>query len=150
MNPNAPVSKIMTTKLVTVYPEDPMHLIDQIFHENDFHHLPVVEKGQILAGIISREECYRVMHLLSLQNLSGTFVSNGLAEQLTAKDIMTHYPLCLDPEDSVGLAADIFLTNKFHALPIVDDGVLAGIITTHDLLKYSFQSPIEKRESIPN
>ena len=54
---------------------------------------------------------------------------------------MTEFPMHLDPEDSIGLAADTFLANKFHALPIVEDQVLVGLITTHDLLKYSFESP---------
>jgi acetoin utilization protein AcuB len=55
---------------------------------------------------------------------------------------MTKYPLQLSPDDTVGLAADIFLANKFHALPIVDDGQLVGIVTAHDLLSYSFSSPV--------
>ncbi len=42
-----------------------------------------------------------------------------------------------------GLAADIFLANKFHALPIVEDGILIGLVTSHDLLQYSFESPVE-------
>lgn len=51
---------------------------------------------------------------------------------------MTPYPIQLDPDDSIGLAIDIFLANKFHALPIVEDGALLGIVTTHDLLEYAF------------
>ncbi len=47
--------------------------------------------------------------------------------------------MVLEPEDTVGLAADIFLANKFHALPIVEDDVLTGILTIHDLLAYSYK-----------
>ena len=56
---------------------------------------------------------------------------------------MTKLPMFLSPEDSIGLAADIFMANKFHALPVVDDNQLIGIITTHDLLAYSFESAVE-------
>ena len=56
---------------------------------------------------------------------------------------MTKDPMILDPEDSIGLAADVFLANKFHSLPIVEDGVLTGIVTVHDLLAFSFNSPVE-------
>ena len=52
----------------------------------------------------------------------------------------------LEPDDTIGLAADIFLANKFHALPVVEDERLVGIVTTHDLLKYSFTAVMEPLE----
>jgi CBS domain-containing protein len=67
---------------------------------------------------------------------------------MTAEQFMTKYPVQLDPDDSIGLAADIFLANKFHALPIVEDGVLVGLVTSHDLLQYSFSSPVESEEGV--
>ena len=45
----------------------------------------------------------------------------------------------LEPSSKIGTAAEVFLENLFHALPIVDDGKLVGIITSFDVLKYSFQ-----------
>jgi len=46
----------------------------------------------------------------------------------------------ITPEDSIGLAADMFITNHFHALPVVDeDDNLQGIVTTHDLIKYAYK-----------
>jgi len=69
-----------------------------------------------------------------------------------ARDIMTAAPLFLDPDDTVGLALDIFLANKFHALPVVEDNILMGILTTHDILAYSINNFEEENlsESIPN
>ena len=51
---------------------------------------------------------------------------------------MTLNPLVIEPEDTIGLAADIILSNKLHALPVVDDGTLVGLITNHDLLAFAF------------
>jgi CBS domain-containing protein len=51
---------------------------------------------------------------------------------------MTTYPVFLEPDDTIDLAADIFLANKFHALPILDDGQLVGLLTTHDLIRHVF------------
>ena len=53
---------------------------------------------------------------------------------------MTKYPVSLDMEDTVGLAADIFMANKFHALPVVENNQLVGIVTTHDILLFAFQN----------
>ena len=127
----------MTAELVTVRKGDTVHKVREIFNENDFHHIPVLDKGENLAGIISKEDFYRLSYILSLQTTGKTY-SELSYQHLLAEDIMTEYPMCLDPDDTIGLAADIFLANKLHALPIIEDGRLLGIVTTHDLLKYSF------------
>jgi len=132
MDPNVPVREIMTTKIITVFEDDSLHKVDSVFGEFRFHHLPVIEKGNRLVGIITREDFYKRRP----ERKGGK-----------ASHVMTKYPMELDPEDSIGLAADIFLTNHFHSLPVVEDGQLIGIVTTHDLLQFSFRSPIE---SIPD
>ena len=146
MNPDKAIREIMTTKLVTVSPDRPAKAIQDIFREKDFHHIPVIDKGEQLVGIISKEDVFKVAHVLSLQT-TGKAYSEKEYTRLTAADIMTRYPITLDPDDTIGLAADIFLANKFHALPIVEDNRLVGLVTTHDLLNFSFNSvEVEKTE----
>jgi len=145
MKAEKPIRDIMTTELVTVSPDTKVAAIKKIFDQNGFHHLPVVDKGEELAGIISKEDLFKLSYVLSLTT-SGHSYSEREYENLKAKDIMTKYPLSLDPEDTTGLAADIFLANKFHALPIIEDGKLVGLSTTHDLLKYSFDSKTVSKE----
>ena len=55
MNPNTPISAIMTTSLVTVSPVVSVAEINRIFEEYSFHHIPVVENGA-LVGIISKQD----------------------------------------------------------------------------------------------
>ncbi len=141
MNPNTAIREIMTTRLMTVSPEDTIYKVREIFSTNAFHHLPVVEAGQKLVGIISKEDLNKLDRLATVENLSYDYGAREF-NHFCARDIMTEYPMQLDPDDSVGLAADIFLANKFHALPIVEDNALIGLVTTHDLLKYSFESPL--------
>jgi len=137
MNPDNPISSIMTTKMVTVKPNTPINEIKAVFDKNAFHHIPVIGDGYRLLGIISKEDIFKLAYVLSLQTTGKTY-SEKEYNALKAEDIMTRYPVTLDPEDTVGLAADIFLANKFHALPIVEDDQLLGIVTTHDLLGYGF------------
>ncbi|MBK6949193.1 MAG: CBS domain-containing protein [Haliscomenobacter sp.] len=145
MNPNRPIREIMTTDLVTVSPEASAKAIKAIFDRHDFHHLPVVGKGDRLIGIISKTDFFKLSYLLSLRTTGRTWTENEY-QTLCAKDLMTKYPLSLDPEDTIGLAADIFLANKFHALPILEEERLVGLITTHDLLFFSYNSPIPEAE----
>jgi len=146
MNPNTAIREIMTIDLITIGQEDCISAIRAVFEKHDFHHLLVVEKGEQLVGIISKKDFLKMVHFGSpdATEKTGTGREDGV---LVAKDIMTKYPIHLDPEDSIGLAADIFLANKFHALPIVEDGKLSGILTTHDLLEYIFKSPVEESSS---
>jgi acetoin utilization protein AcuB len=137
MNTDRTIREIMTTDLITVAPDRPAKAIQDLFRENDFHHIPVVDTGKRLVGIISKEDIFKLAYVLSLQTTGKTY-SQKEYSTLKAEDIMTRYPVTLDPDDTVGLAADIFLANKFHALPIVEDDQLLGIVTTHDLLGYGF------------
>ena len=133
----------MTVNPVTVTPEDSVaHISVKSLTKRSFHHLPVVGEGRSLVGIISKEDFHKVYYELC-QNTTGKTWTEKEYTRLTAKDIMTQYPMSLDPEDSIGLAADVFLANKFHSLPVIDDGQLMGIVTTHDLLAYSFCSVLE-------
>lgn len=142
-----PIRDIMTTTLVTVTPDASIDTIQRIFTENTFHHLPVVEAGSRLVGIISRED-FRVFYKQLAADTSGPTWSRMQREHRPVKDIMTATPLCLDPDDTIGLAADIFLANQFHALPVVEDDLLIGILTTHDILAYSVSSSKVDEESI--
>ena len=148
MNIDVAVKEIMTTDLVTVGPNANLEEVSQIFASNSFHHLPVVEENTKLIGIISQSDFQHFSHFITLQKTTTTQKEEKIGTKVTkASDIMTSYPLSLDPEDSIGLAADIFLANKFHALPVVEDNKLLGIVTSHDLLKYCFDaSRLERNE----
>lgn len=145
MRPNIPIKEIMTTSLVTVEKTTTSAEIKRIFEKNKFHHLPVVDLAGRLEGIISREDFFRIAYLLN-HNLKDKAEAEHMFNQMEAMDLMTPQPLVLDPEDTVGLAADIFLANEFHAIPILDDDSLVGMITTHDLLQYGFKSPIGEEQ----
>lgn len=144
MNPNISIRTIMTTDLVTVNPQDSVKSIKALFNKNDFHHLLVVDNRNGLVGIISKIDFYQFTQTLTLQTTGKTW-SKHQYETVTARDIMTESPFVLDPDDTIGLAADLFLANQFHALPVVEVDELVGILTTHDLLKYCFEKPIATR-----
>lgn len=42
----------------------------------------------------------------------------------------------ISPDSPVEEANRIFLENLMHALPVVENGNLVGIVTTHNLLSY--------------
>ncbi|GIV30817.1 MAG: hypothetical protein KatS3mg029_0168 [Saprospiraceae bacterium] len=144
MNPNAAVETIMSTRLITCKPDTPLAEIARIFEENGFHHLPVTNERKELLGIISKSDFARLQYFLAKRR--DEVVDPDW--HICAADLMTPHPLSLEPNDSIGLAADIFLANKFHALPIIEAGVLVGLVTTHDLIAYAFNTPVEESEEV--
>ncbi len=125
----------MTPHPVVVGPNTPIDEIHQLFEQNKFHHLLVLDKG-VLKGIISRSDYLKIRHMLAY-TWSGEIVIRDLYATMCASDIMTYEPLKIESSDTIGLAADIFLANALHALPVVDDGELVGIVTSHDVLAYA-------------
>ncbi len=114
----------MSKSVVTINCDDRLGKVREIFNSNPFHHL-VVLKNDKVCGIISK-----------IDLMKG---ESGASSSTLVEDIMTRDPLSVDPEDSIGLAADIILANAFHSLPVVSDGDLVGIITSHDLIKHAYK-----------
>lgn len=52
---------------------------------------------------------------------------------LLVEDAMTYDVISVHPADTVGQARDLTATLGFHALPVVDDDTVVGIVTTADL-----------------
>jgi acetoin utilization protein AcuB len=135
MNTFAPISSLMThhKKLVTVSPEEPLSAVKDIFDTHHFHHIPVVHFREIV-GIISRSDLDRFLGSDALFD-SDRFVGEMRLTSATARDIMTKRLGKVESTDRVNVALEIFIINRFHALPVVDDGELVGIITPYDILK---------------
>ncbi|MBK8518899.1 MAG: CBS domain-containing protein [Saprospiraceae bacterium] len=132
MNTEMPIKKIKTSKIIYVKPSDSMLKVEEILESFNIHHILVLE-NELLVGIISKSD---------LLKLYQSFASKGIIPvktEIMASEMMTPNPITLDTEDSVGLAADIFLSTKIHSVPVLNGDKLSGIITSHDLIKYSFR-----------
>jgi acetoin utilization protein AcuB len=132
MNLLSPVSSIMTSHLIAVNPDDDLSMVKDIFSKHHIHHIPVVRHKTIL-GIISHHDFENFMKGLSA-NYEDRFVNETLMKTHKAKDIMTQKMAKLESTDRINVALEVFKVNRFHALPVVDDGELVGIVTTHDII----------------
>lgn len=128
---NEPISSIMTTKLFTVGPNDSVHVAREILTKHRIHHIPVVD-GKKLVGLLTTYDLFKL-----------SYHPDELMK-IKVKDVMTKKLATLEPSDKVGSAAEIFLEHLFHAVPIVKDGELVGIITSFDVMKYEFKKAYPK------
>ena len=123
---NEPLSQIMTRNVVTAAADDTLAVARGIFLKNKVHHLPIVH-GSKLVGILTTYDLFRVTG------------PNKDYDQIYIRDVMTKKVATLEPEDKIGSAAELFLENLFHAVPIVKEGELKGIVTSFDVIKYEFK-----------
>jgi acetoin utilization protein AcuB len=133
MNLFLPISKIMTTKLYTVSTEDNLTAVKEIFDAHNIHHIPVVHVRQ-LAGIISRTDFEHFMGGMSRYS-DDKFMNNHRLERTKVSELMITKLAKLEPEDRINVAIEVFCKNMFHALPVVENGELVGIVTPFDILK---------------
>ena len=137
-----PVTEIMTRDLLIVEPADKLDKVRDIFMANKVHHVPVVDAQGILMGIISKSDFNRVSHILTILD-ADTYQEyyDMLYRSVTASEIMSKQVATISPNDPLSLVADMFMENLFHAVPVVDRGVLVGLVTTHDLIKFCCTTP---------
>jgi acetoin utilization protein AcuB len=134
MNIFAPISSIMTDHkhLVTVDPEEPLSKVKEIFDNHKFHHIPVVHFREIV-GIISRTDFEHFMGGASHFE-EDKYVNQLRLDRAQAKDIMIKRLGKVSSDDRINVALEVFLVNRFHALPVVDDGELVGMLTPFDIM----------------
>lgn len=135
MNIFSPISSLMTdhTKLITVGPEESILKVKEIFDQHNFHHIPVVHFREIV-GIVSRNDFEYFMGGASHYE-EDKYVNELRMERTLVKEIMIKRLGKVAPDDRINVALEVFLINRFHALPVVENDELVGIITPFDIMK---------------
>lgn len=112
------VSDVMTTAPIVV--EVPGSRTDaiNIMVRNGLTGLPVIRSsdGQLM-GIVSRRDVFK----------------NFEEDQLSL--VMKKNCITIGPDESIEAAAKIFTRRRIHRIPVVENGMLIGIVTPTDLLK---------------
>jgi acetoin utilization protein AcuB len=84
------------------------------------------------------------------RNEEDRFVNEARLRVYNAEDIMTTGLAKLTPEDRINVALEVFLENRFHAIPVVEGGDLAGILTTFDIIKALASEEVTARQILEN
>ena len=132
---NVPVRQIMSQNVVRVTRTASMKTVDDLFTEHGFHHLPVVDEREYPVGIISAGDLKLLKNYGTRLGLhQSKLINESLLHSNLAADVMSKPVITVRPDDTLERCADLLRENLFHALPVVEDGRLVGLITTYDLL----------------
>ncbi|MCL7764431.1 CBS domain-containing protein [Polaribacter sp. Z014] len=133
MRRDEPISTIMATNLVTLNVDGDLVTAEKMFIEHKIKHIPVVRDKEII-GMLSYSDIQKVSE--SRLNEDGTSVNSFVNNTFTIKQVMDKNITAIPPYTSIKDAAELLTTKGFHALPVVEDSELVGIVTTRDLVKY--------------
>lgn len=138
MKNGVPVSKIMTKNLVTLNPSDELVTAERLFKKHHIRHIPVVE-GNKIKGMLSYTDLLRISFADAIDEHE-EFVDTIVYNMFTIPQVMVHDVVSVTSDTTIKKVAEILSKREFHALPVVDDGKLKGIVTTTDLIRYFLKS----------
>jgi len=127
-----PVSTIMTHSVVCLKKEDNLEDAKYLFKIHHIRHIPIVYDKSII-GMVSKTDLQRIgLWDDEVDNDINTLVRT----YTTIEEVMTQKLTSVPSSTSVKKVAEIFAKEEFHALPIVDNNILIGIVTTTDLINF--------------
>jgi len=126
------VQDIMTTGPITVPVDMPVLDAQQLMAKRRFRHLLVTD-GRRLLGIVTDRDIR--LNLPSPATSLSVWEVNYLLARLTVESVMTKAVITVEPERDAAMAGRIMLDHKIGALPVVDGGIIVGIVTETDMLR---------------
>ena len=133
MKQRSPISEIMTKNLVTANVTDGLKEINGLLKTNNIRHIPIVS-GDKLVGIISKTDIMRLSFGDIYEGQENA--DEAVFDMLTTEQVMVSNPTTVNAHDTIKEVAELMSNVEFHALPVLDDGKIVGIISTTDLIKY--------------
>ena len=128
------ISEIMTKNIIALNRDDDLETAEMLFKRNKIRHIPVVSE-EVIIGVLSYTDLLRISFadaVYETEEEVDTLVYNMFTiDQVMAKNVVT-----VPTTATIKEVAKILAENEFHALPVVDDGRLVGIVTTTDLIYY--------------
>jgi acetoin utilization protein AcuB len=132
---NLEIGEVMQSGLTTVGEYEPLTSVVKIFKDNRFHHVPVLDDQSKLVGMVSQTDIDRLSWGKTLFKPSGEQdLNRSLYESFLVRDVMSKNVHFLYDTQKVSQAIVLFDQGRFHAIPVIKDGEVVGIITPQDIL----------------
>jgi CBS domain-containing protein len=119
------VEQIMVTDLVTVTPGVPLDLVANLMDWHRLRQILVEDGNEGVIGILSYRRLLRVM---------ATKDESRKWTELSVGDVMHPDPVCVPPGMAPLRALEIMRSFGIGALPVVDNGLLIGLVTEHHFM----------------
>lgn len=148
------VRDIMTKEVVSARPGMSIHELAQLFVQKDISGAPVIDDAGRLVGVVLEEDLIlqdKKIHLPTLISiLNGVFAlgedrfENEMRKMgaITVEGIMAKDVAPISPETPVEDVATTVIEKGVHYFPVVENGMLAGVVTKKDIVRAIAQKKI--------
>ena len=126
------VEDLMTNEVVTLYRNDEIALADDLMNLGRVRHIPVLDEGENLVGIITQRDLFRSALLQSLGY--GTAAQDRALKGIRIQSVMTTGVVTASPKTPLAEAAELMVRQKIGCLPVLDGSRLVGILTEADFV----------------
>ncbi len=114
------VAELMVKSVRTARVDEAVAEVRDRLQDDDIRHIPVLDAGGRLVGMVSDRDLFRARGLRS--------------EPKRVEEIMAKHVHTIGPEASAAEAGQLMLDLKIGAVPVVADGKLVGIVTATDFV----------------
>ncbi len=84
--------------------------------------LPILDKDNCVVAIVTEQDCMRMIA--------------GVKTEVEVADFMSTGVTMIEPDVDIGTAGKMMVDNEFRRLPVVKNGILLGIVTAFDILRF--------------
>jgi CBS domain-containing protein len=116
----------------------PTVLLDDVaarFEELRIHHVPVVDAERQVIGMLSETDLLRARQKQRMALVAGAGAETEDSPVVFARDGMSRDVVFVSPKSSFAEALRLLLDRHIHALPVVEEGKLVGVISSRDFLR---------------
>ena len=130
------IKDVMASPAITVNENDDFSKVQEKFQFHQIRHLPVVNTGGGLVGLITQRELFKIHSPHKLED-GDWFYDKDLLNGFILKNVMIKDVFSLTPDRPLLEAVEFMVRNKVGCIPIVDEyKYVQGVITRDDILKY--------------
>ncbi|MBW2157743.1 MAG: CBS domain-containing protein [Deltaproteobacteria bacterium] len=139
---------IMTRAVITVSPDMEIVNAAKILLENRINGAPVLDETGKLVGILCQSDLIAQQKKLPIPSfftfLDGLITLTSMKQlekqvqkiaAVTVAQAMTPNPVTVKPDTDIEAVAALMVDQSFHTIPVVEEGVLLGIVGKEDILK---------------
>ena len=134
MKKRTPISEIMTKNVISLKTNDDLEKAESLFKKNIIRHITVVS-GKEIVGMLSYTDLLRISFADAIDDYAED-VDTVVYNMFTIEQVMAKKLITVSSDTTIKEVAEILAEKEFHALPVVDNEILVGIVTTTDLIKY--------------
>jgi len=141
----------MSHPVITVRPEASLEAAASLMSTHGVSGLPVVDRRPRLVGVLSQKDVVRVLHERAGLSLPGGIFDlildstkarrrdlpkecRTILATTRVRSAMSARPITVQPQVSLDDAIRRLMEHEINRLPVVENGVLVGIVSRHDLL----------------